>query len=140
MSKPDSFILNTDFATLKNSERGLTAQITVPGSVAVAGSGLYSPFVDIPITQSQAVSTARISSSKNSSRQLVGNATDFIRTGSVLGIPGAFYDLYAFIWRVSPNVVRFQVLIQNPYDDPLVGATGDETFTVYFNTFVPPFS
>ena len=139
MTKPDTFMLTTDYATLKNSESGLTAQVTVPGSIVIGGAAVYAPFFDIPIKEAMAISTGRISSSKNSNRSLIGNATDSMRFGVVTGIPGALYDVYAFLWRVSPNVVRFQALIQNPYSDPLTTEAGDETFTVVFNTFVPPF-
>jgi len=138
MNNPDSFVLTTDYATLKNSQQQLTATITVPSGQVIAGSAYYASFVDVPITASLGLSAGRISSSKNSNRSLVGNAVDMYRSGTESGFP-APYDIYAFLWRVSPNVVRFQVLIQNPYVGNLTGESGSETFTVVFNTFLPPF-
>lgn len=139
MSKPDNFILSTDFATLKNSQSGLTAQITVPGSQSIAASDVFLVYADIPITEPYSIATARISSSKNSNKMLVGNATDFTRIGNIEGEP-AIYNVFAFIWRTSSNNVRFQAIIQNPYGYTLTGAAGDEVFNLYFNTFVPPFA
>lgn len=139
MPRPEDFILNSDFATLKNSEIGKTAQVTIPGSTSVAGSASVEWHVDVPITESYAISLGRIASSKNSNRDLIGNATVLERSGTSLGNP-AFYQIYGFMWRVSPNTVRCTALIQNNQSSTLIGASGDEVLTFYFDTFVPPFA
>ena len=138
MSKPESFIMNPDYATLKNSESGKAATVTIPSGVVVPGNGYWADQQDVTISEAQAIVSGRIASSKNSNRSLLGNATDFMRFGSVLG-SGALYDVYVFMWRVNPTTVRMQALIQNPYSDNLIGESGAEIFNAAFNTFVAPF-
>lgn len=134
MSKPANAILSTQFATLKNSQTGIVATITVPGSAAIGAGASAEWHTDIPITTPYALAACRIASSKNSSRSLFGNATDVIRNGS-LGL----YDIYCFVWRLNSTTVRFQALIQNPYGSAMTGEAGNEVFSLYMHTFVPPF-
>lgn len=139
MPKPSKFITSTDYATLKNSQTGLTATVTVPSSAVIPAGSYLEWHTDIQIAESCAMVACRISSSKNSSRWLVGNTTDMIRTGSLSGTPTT-YDIFVFVWRVSANTMRFQATINNPtYGSPLTCAAGDETFSLYMYTFVPPF-
>jgi len=137
MPKVNNYILNTDFATLKNSQAGLTATVTVPGSTVIGASALAEWHVDIPITQTYAMAACRIASSKNSNRSLLGNATYMIRTATGGAVT---YDVYCYVFRVNSTTVRFQAVIQNPYSLILTGEPGDEVFSLYMYTFVPPFA
>ena len=137
MSKPNSFTLSSDFATLKNSELGLTATVTVPSASVVSASSYREWHTDITISEPFAIASCRIASSKNSNKYIIGNATDMLRytSGGIVS-----YDIYCFVWRVNSTTVRFQALIQNPYSVSMTCASGDETFSLYMYTFVPPFS
>ena len=140
-SSPSNFILNSDFATLKNSERGLTATITVTASKFIVANSYWEQHVDIPITEAYAVSTARISSSRNSNRYLSCNYLDMVYMDGYTDSAGDWivtYNVEAFIFRLSSNVVRFQIYIRNPYGEILVTDGTAETFSLYMNTFVPP--
>lgn len=138
MTNPFNFIANTDYATLKNIGSG-SGTIVIPGSVAIAASAYYETHIDITLGQAGAVTRSRIRSNKEGSKWRIGGATDSLRTGINSANP-ATYDVYAFVWQPSPNVIRFSALIQNPYASPLTGATGNETIDFYTNTFIPPFA
>lgn len=138
MSQPEQFILDSDFATLKNDNQG-TAQVTIPSSTSVAGSGSASFSTDLVIGASGAISRVRMSSTKDSNKWRISNAIDYTRIGVNSGSP-ANYDIFLFVWRPSATVLRCQALIQNPYATTLTGASGAETVTFYVNTFLPPFA
>ena len=137
-SNPQSFIMTTDFATVKNDDYE-PATATLPGSTIIAGNGYYENHADVYIPEASATIKGRIQSNKNSDRWMVCNAISMYRFGTVLGF-GALYSVDAFFWRISPNTVRCQILIQNPYSDPLTGVAGDEIFNFFFNSFVAPFA
>lgn len=137
MTKPSRFILNTDYATLKNDATG-SGSVVVPGSTNVAGNSSVSYSTDITIGAQGAFTRGRIRSSKEGSRWIVANAIGYIRTGTTLGSP-ATYDIFAFLWRPDATTLRLQVHIQNPYSSTLTTASGDETIDFYVNTFLPPF-
>lgn len=137
MTNPSNFILNTDYATLKNSGSG-SGTVVIPGSVSVPGNSYYETHTDITLGQAGAVTRSRIRSNKENNTWRIGGATDGFRTGINSANP-ATYDVYCFVWQPSPNVIRFTALIQNPYSTVLTGATGNEIIDFYTNTFIPPF-
>lgn len=140
MSSPSNFILNSDYATLKNSQYGLTAQVTVPGSSTLYANSYLEWHTDITITEPFAMSACRIASSKNSNKYLVGNNTYMNRSADYGGFYDIPYGINVFVFRTNSTTVRFQALINNPYNFDWVLAPTDETFSLYMYTFVPPFS
>lgn len=138
MTKPANFQSTTDFATLKGDGTA-TATVIIPSATVVPANGLSQWFVDLPVGTQGAVARVQIRSSKNGNKWVSANATSFHRFGLVLGF-GALYDPFIFVWRPSPNVLRCQAIIQNPYSDPLTGETGDEVITFSVKTFLPPFA
>ena len=137
-SKPSSFIMTSDFATIKNDDVG-TATVTMPGSVSVAGSGSVSYVSDITIGSLGGISLARIQSSKNSNKWLCGSVVRFTRTGVASGSP-APYAVMVFCRRTSATVVRLEAYISNPYSVTLTGEAGDEVFNLYISTYLTPFN
>lgn len=138
MSKPESFILDTDFPTLKNDANG-NATIIIPGSLSIAANTSYVSNADINIGVQGAVSRGRIQSTINSNEWQVGQLMYYFRTGTILGNP-AFYTVYAFFYRVSPTILRAQIYIPNGQTDTLIGEATTQTVNFYANTFLPPFA
>lgn len=138
MPKPNSFILTTDFATLKNDDSSSTT-VVAPGLAVVPGSSYLEYHSDLGIGVQGSITRIQISSSKNSNIiQLTRNVSGS-RTGTVLGFSTP-YSIYAFVYRLDANTIRCQAYIPNPYADPLTTEAGDETFTFYINTFLPPYA
>lgn len=138
MSEPNKFIQSSDFPTLKNDST-LSAQGTISGSINISSFGNTGGYVDGTIGQLGAVARGRIASSKNSNIYYVGQSIAFQRTGTVGGSP-APYTLFAFMYRVSADTLRFQVHIPNPYGATLTTQSGDDTIYFYVNTFLPPYT
>ena len=138
MSKPNNFIFTTDFPTLKGDATVSVARI-VGSSVTVNGNSFLSVYGDVTMGSIGALSRGRISSSKNSSIFYTGNNIAFTRTGTVLGSTTT-YTVLAFMYRVSPTVLRFQIYIMNPYSDTLTCEAGADTITFYVNTFTAPYA
>ena len=137
MTKPSDFISTTDFATLKNDAGGNGA-VTVPSGTSVAGSGAYYNSVDLTIGVAGSIVRGQIASSKASGDFYSSQIMSMGRTGTVDGY-SATYSIYAFFYRTSPTNLRLQVFIPNPYGSTLTGAAGDETFTFFASTFIPPY-
>lgn len=142
MTKPTDFILNSEYATLKNSQIGLTASVTVPSGAIVAALGYREWYQDIPIEASYAISSCRISSSKYYDRGLVCNTMNMYWTHGSLadGSINMGYDVYCFVRRLNATTVRFAAIITNTYNSVLTCDPFDETFNLVMNTFVPPFA
>lgn len=137
------FILSTDYATLKNDNE-TTVQVTFPGSVIVGGSVLpagtsMERHTDVTIGAQGAISRIQISSTKDASIIHPARNVYYNRTGTVLGFSTP-YTIVAFVYRISPTTMRCTALVTNPTSDPLTTEAGDETFTFYVNTFLPPFA
>lgn len=128
-----SFILSSDFATLKNNANG-SGSITVLALITIPTDGIYY-YVDVNIGTSGAIARGRIRSSQAANKWLVANAVDYNRTGP----NGDTYSIFAFMWRPSATVLRFQVAIPNPYNAAFTASATAETIDFYANTFLPPF-
>jgi len=143
MTKPESFILTSDFATLKN-DSNVTVSVTVPSSVVIPGSvtavGQYVEYHQDSTSGKQgAISRIQISSSGDSNRIYPARTVSWERLGTVGGVGGFSYSVFAFTYRVNPTTVRCMAYIMNPYSTPLTTAAG-ETITFYVATFLPPFA
>lgn len=138
MPRAESFILTTDFATLKNDALGSTST-TAPGSVVIPPTAYVEYHADLNIGVLGSITRIQISSSKNANAIQVTRSVSGFRIGTSLGFP-APYGISAFVYRLNPTTIRCQVYIPNPYSDPLTTAIGDETFVFYINTFLPPYA
>lgn len=134
MVKPSDFILNTDYATLKNDNEA-TVSVTAPGSAALASGGSLTYSADRVIGSKASINRVQISSTKDSNIKYGTNALIYSRTGSL-----GSYSIYAYVFSSGPDTVRFQVLIPNPYGAPMTTEAGDETFNFDIDTFIPPFA
>lgn len=133
MSKPDNFILNTDFPTLKNDNRG-NATVSIPSSITITGNSYAEYHYDLPIGIKGAICNVRSQSSKNSDKWVSAQGCVFLRTGDIGG-----YNVAIFVYRISATTVRCQIYIPNPYNTTLTGESGVETVNFHINTYIPPF-
>lgn len=137
MTTPSQFIATSDYATLKN-DNGTSTTVTFPASTVIAGSGSSVVTSDLVIGAAASINRVQISSSKDSNTRYATLSLSFGRTGTSSGSP-ASYDIFAFVTRISSTTLRCSAYVPNPYGASLTTATGDETFTFYIDTFLPPF-
>ena|ERR1700757_3009216 len=138
MVKPIHFITSSDFPTLQGDGTASAVGV-ITGGLTIAAGNYLGTQGDATIGSAGAITRGLIWSSKNGNIGLVGNGFSFQRTGTVGGAPAA-YSLVAFMWRVGPNILRFQIYIPNPYGSTLTTEAGDDTINMYAATFKAPFS
>lgn len=133
-TRPQQFVVTTDFPTLKNN--GVAqGTIVIPGSLVIPAGGTADGALDFTVGSIGSLSRGRIASSKNFGDWYTGQGIRFPRNSG-----GNLYDVFAFIWRPSAGVTRFQVVIHNPYAFALTTEAGDDTIYFYSNQFVAPYS
>lgn len=137
MTKPENFIMNTDYATLKNDAK-TTFALTLTGGQVIGAGATLRVFSTQAIGVAGASERALIHSSKETN-YWVGNILTISRTGLVSGTPAA-YQTVAELYRNSATELTAQVTIFNPYASALTAVSGDEVFTFVVSTFVPPFA
>lgn len=136
MPKAESFILTTDFATLKNDSLvPLSASINVPNAAVLPGNGYLQYSADITAGTVGAVTRVQMMSTRSAGLIQCSRTIHFTRTNASLQT----YTVTAFVWRTSPTNVRCQVYIPNPYSFN-INLSVAETVTFYLNTFIPPFA
>ena len=134
-TQPENFIINSDFATLKNDTVAATATVTVPGSVSVPSGGSMEWHQDIPAGTKGAAIRCRIRSSKFGSRWMASPQVTMTRNGS-----GGFYTLVAYVYLVSPGVLRCSASLYNTTGAAMTTEAGTETIDFSISTFIPPFA
>lgn len=134
MPKAESFILTSDFATLKNDDTK-SIDVVLPASVVIAPGTLYNVSADLTIGAPGAEQRVKVKSSRIGAKYFTGMFNSTWEGTTPFG--PAIYTSYARAIRISPTVVRCIVTVPNPYPDPLT--TGiSETFSFIVNTFLPP--
>lgn len=136
MSKQSDFIVSTDFASLKNDAASATTTITVPSATVIPANGVYQNYIDLVIGTPGSVNRGIISSSKEGNEYYSCQVYNVSRVGA----GGYAYNIFAFFVRTSPTNIRMVVIVPNPYNFTLTGATGVEIFSFKLNTFIAPFS
>lgn len=137
-SAAEKFIMSSDFATLKNDGTG-TVSVTLGGSITVPGGQVASVRAVLNVGTKGSLIRSRIASSKDATRFYACTSLTYLRFGTILGMPG-FHNVYGYVARTSPTQIECIVAVNNPYSDPLVTASGSETFTFEISTFIPPFA
>lgn len=137
MSRPEAFILTSDFATLKNDDR-VTGSVTLTPQILDANQ-IVTVSSDLVVGTIGASSRTRIASSKDGNEFYVCNVLSLTRTGQIAGPTDVLYNVFGFVSRISPTTVRISVSVQNPYAEGMGTAFGDETLTFEISTFLSPF-
>ena len=135
MTKPSNFIMNTDYATLKNDAKG-TLTVVLPASTSVAGATVASWTDTITIGEPGSSIRARIMSTKNNVVYCVNSVGYAYSTGG--SGPGTDYLIYATVLRISPTQIRLSVLIPNQYGSTQNITGLSQTISATVATFIPP--
>lgn len=132
MTRPESFILNSDYASISNDGTG-TLSVTFPGSVVIPGSGSREFTSSIDIGVRGAVELSQISSSRMGKRYV----------GSVISVNRGSVDPYSiavYLGRSSATTLTLVAIVVNPYNTSITTEGTAELFTAYVKTFIPPFA
>jgi len=131
-SKPLKFILNSNYATLKNDSVTTTVTVTIPGGDSIAGSSYRSYTADVSVGSIGAPMEVQINYSIGSQRFAVGSMQIIENAGT-----GTQYQGTVSVQRPSASVARLRV----DYFNGNVGAitTVARTATAYIRTYLPPF-
>lgn len=139
MSKPESFILNTDYATLANDAGPASVSATMPSGIIIAPNAVYSTFAEVAVGQRNASIRSTISTTKEGNRRYTTMNASVVRTGFIDGNIQVPYTLLCYLTRVDPTTMRLTVAVWNQNASNLITEFGDETFTARIVTFISPF-
>ena len=140
MDYPEKYRLTTDYGTIANDTSSNVLQVTIPSSLVIPDSTVYQISSSMTVGKKGAGLRGQISSSKDSNRRYVGLWQSRMRLGTVPGYPSGF-DYYTFlvVSRTSATQVTFSAYIVNQSGGTLTTASGSETFTATFATFLSIF-
>lgn len=133
MTKPELFIINTDYGTLKMGEKQ-TVTLSIPGSMTVGSNQewINSTVISAPTNASNPTSQVR---NGRNNIWYATNKISFTRTGSQ-----GPYSLSCSIIRTSPNQLTISVRIFNGSPSSMTTQSGNETIYFEITNMVPPFS
>lgn len=138
MTKPSDFILTTDYATLKNDNKG-SVSITLPSAILIPAAGIYSQSASIPIGVRGSSFRSRISSTKRTEQFVTNTVVYSYSSGAtVIGSP-TNYDIFVTVTRANPTSLTLSVTIPNGFADPMSVTGLAQTITANVATFLPPF-
>jgi len=140
MSKPESFVLTTDYGTLKNDAIGSMTLTLPPGMVIPAmGQGIYETFLTIG-TQNAGIRSRMYFD--GFSENWTPAISIVVKLRMFYSIDGNTYDWYttAIIKRISPSRLRMYVAIQNPFGFFIRTAGSTTTVKAEIATFLSPFN
>lgn len=137
MTKPSSFILTTDYPTIKNDNSG-SFSITIPASQAIATGTAYEQ--EVTKTIGTASSLLRITAKSSlDGREFSGNSFMSIGYGDITPYGSTPYNIMIDVYRKSSTVIAVHVYIPNL--TPVTLTTGAaETITIKVATFLSPFN
>lgn len=136
MTKPDNFILNSDYATLKNDAIS-SISLTLPSSTTVGARSVRIFSTDLEIGVAESSLRVRMMTTKDNIWRPLSTVSYVYPTGSsISGDPS--YLLYLCVNRVSPTTIRLSAFIPNQYPSTATITGLSQTITAYVATFLPP--
>lgn len=132
MVKPSQFILDTDYATLKNDTSNI-AQVTIPANSVIPANGYTEHSVDIVAGLPGSLIQAQIGDTYMG-QVIVGNQVVFDHSTATP------YSVLCMAYRINATTVRCTAYRPNPYNTNTTGINQAITYTFYIDTFLPPFS
>jgi len=143
MVKPSRFILNTDYATLKNDDEAILT-FTIPGSIVIPASGSYSNVTShtVEIGTTGAPMRALINSSYNANLWFYGSVLQINASGTDSIIGAVTYQYWIAVTRSSQTTADVLVIIANQTGTggTLTTEPTVRTITVRLSSFIPPFA
>ena len=138
MTKPENFIQTTDYATLKNDDRG-TMQLVMPTNLLILTTSSYTFETFLNVGTRNASVRVRMKSDRYTGEWAVGNS---LVTRITYNMPpiGTFDDPFvATVERVSPSTLRLYLTISNNTPYPVTTTGPTQTITAEIRTFLSPF-
>lgn len=140
MTKPESFIINSDYATLKN-DATTTLSVTIPNSLSLAGVSIYTLTDTVTIGQRGSSIRSRIHSTMRDQWFVANQVTYSYMSGATHPLWGDLnYDIYVTVNRTSSTQLSLIVTILNGYDEPITINGAGQTITAKVATFLPPYA
>ena len=139
MSKPENFILSTDYPTLKNDGNS-SISITIPASITItAAEGYWQSTESITVGSIGSFIRPTIKSSRNNKEYVVRNLYEL---GTASSPVGANYYIIIDVYRKNSTTMEVSVFIPNNLypATTLVTENITETITVKLATFLSPFN
>jgi len=138
MTKPENFILNSDYATLKN-DGSTTLSVTLPDTLSIPPSTTYSISATASLGVAGASTRQRISSTKNAIQYITKSVVYSYTSGAtVIGEPFVYWSIFVFINRRTSDSVDLTVFIPNQYGNTMNITGLSQTITAKVATFLPP--
>jgi hypothetical protein len=141
MTKPSNFILNTDYATLKNDDtNSLSVAITDSGVLAFGATKVYESFLDIG-TANAGLRVQMYSSATSSDIWCAMGMTVPVTITVTPGSSTFTYNLPVTLERVSATSVRlYSIFYSYGVGVSMRITSGYQTITADVATFLSPFN
>lgn len=130
MSSPSSFILSSDYGTLKNDTDNVVT-ITIPASATIPGNSYVAYTSDVTASQAGSIVQTQIGDSYLGQVVCASQVIFHHETADP-------YDVFCLVFRPSPTTLRCVAYIPNPYAGDITGLNQAVTYTFYVDTFLPP--
>lgn len=137
MNRPNKFIINSQFPTQKN-ESSVSGSITILNGTTISGGNTATASVNVSAGSIGALARGRITSTRDNN-PFVTQAISYNRVGTTLGVPTP-YTMVAFMYRTSPSILTFRILIKNQSSNVLTVQSGNETITFNAAVFRAPYA
>lgn len=136
---PEDYILNSEYATLKNDTSG-TLSVTLPNTLAIAAGGVATFTDTITLGVAGSSVRSRIMSTKDNNWLSMNSVLPYIyQSGATVSGTSQGYYVYVSANRVSPTEIRLLVTIPNNYGANMTISGLAQTITARVTTFLPPF-
>lgn len=139
MTKPESFILNSDYATLANDATN-TVTLTTSTGILITPGTQHDFQSEITLGQKNAPIRALMNTSAEPSVYVP--CESMVVTLTVLyAIDGNTYNYttIANVYRISSTTIRLEVSVSNPFSFNITINGGVQTITADISTFLSPF-
>jgi hypothetical protein len=139
MTKPESFIFNSDYATLANDAEGTISITTSTGQVITPGSE-YTFSSTITLGSRNAPTRSEMNTSAFPTIWIPTESLDLLIT-VLYAIDGNTYDANttANIYRSSPTEITMAITVTNPFAFDITINGGVQLVTANVSTFLSPF-
>lgn len=137
--RPEEFIINSDYATLKNDNSG-SLSITLPNTLNIPGNTVYSTSSTITLGVQGSSVRARIMSTKDNNWYALNSVVPYIYTsGAVVSGSSVGYNVFVSLTRIDATTLRLLVTIPNNYGTTMAISGLAQTITGVVATFIPPY-
>ena len=142
MTKPEDFIMNTDYVSLPNDDKD-TVAVTIPAGVTIASGSSANYTQDVAVGSKGSYLRVRLNIAGVTYPNLTPGTTAVIyqTNGSMpsLGVTGLPYAIAILVYRISATHVRIHARIVSTYPATFNCNNPAITATATINTYISPF-